>query len=261
MTEAEWRSCTDISQMLTYVLSMVSARKIRLYLCGGCRSIRDHFFRPESLTAVEVAERFADGYANEKELAFAEYAAEAPTFGFELEESRFPYNHPYKAGVVPRLIEMGILPESALEGGPWLVDTAVRRHLMDAANLAEFCANASPGDYALPSPGIWTWMPYLQKVDWPGPWLCHCVFGNPFRPATVDPVWQLWNEGCVVQLAQTAYEDRELPSGHLDPTRLAILADALEDAGCSDPDLISHLRGPGPHVRGCWVVDLFLGKE
>jgi hypothetical protein len=43
--------------------------------------------------------------------------------------------------------------------------------------------------------------------------------------------------------------------------RLAVLADALEEAGCADADILSHLRGPGPHVRGCWVVDLLLGKE
>jgi hypothetical protein len=64
----------------------------------------------------------------------------------------------------------------------------------------------------------------------------------------------------VVALAQAAYEQRELPAGTLDMARLAVLADALEDAGCTDADLLSHLRGPGPHVRGCWAVDLILGK-
>jgi hypothetical protein len=61
-------------------------------------------------------------------------------------------------------------------------------------------------------------------------------------------------------LARAAYWYRLLPSGHLDPARLAVLADDLEDAGCTDPDLLGHLRGPGPHVRGCWAVDLLLGK-
>jgi hypothetical protein len=53
----------------------------------------------------------------------------------------------------------------------------------------------------------------------------------------------------------------QLPAGQLDPTRLAVLADAVEEAGCTDADLLGHLRGPGPHVRGCWAVDLLLGKE
>ena len=64
-----------------------------------------------------------------------------------------------------------------------------------------------------------------------------------------------------MQFAQAAYEERELPSGHLSPTRLAVLADALEEAGCRDADLLAHLRAPGPHVRGCWALDLLLGKE
>jgi hypothetical protein len=84
------------------------------------------------------------------------------------------------------------------------------------------------------------------------------VFGNPFRPMAVDPCWLAWQGGTVPRLAQAAYAERQLPSGHLDPARLAVLADALEDAGCQDADLLGHLRGPGPHVRGCWVVDSLL---
>jgi hypothetical protein len=83
------------------------------------------------------------------------------------------------------------------------------------------------------------------------------VHGNPFRPVTLDPAWQAPQ---VVALAQAAYEQRELPSGTLGATRLAVLADALEDAGCTGQTILDHLRGPGPHVRGCWAVDLLLGK-
>jgi hypothetical protein len=83
------------------------------------------------------------------------------------------------------------------------------------------------------------------------------VFGNPFHPAAVAPSCRVPQ---VVALAQAAYGERELPSGTLDPGRLAVLADALEDAGCADAELLGHLRGPGPHVRGCWAVDLLLGK-
>jgi hypothetical protein len=52
-----------------------------------------------------------------------------------------------------------------------------------------------------------------------------------------------------------------MPEGLLDGTRLAILADALEETGCADEELLGHLRGPGPHVRGCWPIDLLLGKS
>jgi hypothetical protein len=86
------------------------------------------------------------------------------------------------------------------------------------------------------------------------------ILGNPFRPAALDPSWLAWNGGTLPKLAAAAYEDRRLPEGTLDPVRLALVADALEDAGCADRELLGHLRGPGPHVRGCWAVDLLLEK-
>jgi hypothetical protein len=84
------------------------------------------------------------------------------------------------------------------------------------------------------------------------------IFGNPFRPVAASPAWQTPQ---VVALAQAAYDQRLLPAGHLDPARLSVLADALEEAGCANADLLGHLRGPGSHVRGCHVIDLVLGKE
>jgi hypothetical protein len=82
-------------------------------------------------------------------------------------------------------------------------------------------------------------------------------FGNPFRPSTLDRSRLM---PLVVSLAEAAYEERHLPSGQLDAARLAVLSDALEESGCADIDLLAHLRSPGPHVRGCWAVDLVLGK-
>jgi hypothetical protein len=87
------------------------------------------------------------------------------------------------------------------------------------------------------------------------------VFGNPFRPVPfVAPAWLSWNDGTLPQLARAAYEERQLPKGTLDPARLAFLAGALKDAGCTDAELLGHLTGPGPHVRGCWALDLLLAK-
>ena len=86
----------------------------------------------------------------------------------------------------------------------------------------------------------------------------HCelireLFGNPFRPAALAPDWLRWNDGTVVKLARAIYNDRAFD-------RLPILADALEEAGCSDQDLLGHCRTGGEHVRGCWVVDTIIGK-
>jgi hypothetical protein len=88
--------------------------------------------------------------------------------------------------------------------------------------------------------------------------LARDIFGNPFHPTGTDPAWLTAN---VVSLAQVAYDNRVLPSGELDPVRLAVLSDALEDVGCTDAAILSHLRSPGPHVRGCWALDLILGKR
>jgi hypothetical protein len=75
----------------------------------------------------------------------------------------------------------------------------------------------------------------------------------PFRPVVIDSSWLKWNEGTVVNIAQGIYDDRALD-------RLPILADSLEDAGCREADILVHCRHPGPHVRGCWVLDLLLRK-
>jgi hypothetical protein len=77
------------------------------------------------------------------------------------------------------------------------------------------------------------------------------VINNPFRPVVFDSAWR---SESVSALAAGVYTDRAFD-------RLPILADALEEAGCDHPDILNHCRGPGPHVRGCWVVDLVLGKE
>jgi hypothetical protein len=81
--------------------------------------------------------------------------------------------------------------------------------------------------------------------------LLRCIFGNPFRPVAVDPSWLTSD---VVALAEGIYQDRAFD-------RMPILADALQDAGCEHEDVLNHCRQPGEHVRGCWVVDLLLGKK
>jgi hypothetical protein len=78
-----------------------------------------------------------------------------------------------------------------------------------------------------------------------------CVFGDPFRPVAAESEWLT---STVVALAEGVYADRAFD-------RLPILADALQDAGCDNESVLNHCRGPGPHVRGCWVIDLLLGKE
>jgi hypothetical protein len=95
--------------------------------------------------------------------------------------------------------------------------------------------------------GLSSSQPKLQR--------CHFLrdIFNPFRPITLNPSWLSWNNGTMVKLAQSVYEDRAFD-------RLPILADAIEEAGCDNIDILSHCRSGGEHIRGCWVIDLLLGK-
>lgn len=81
--------------------------------------------------------------------------------------------------------------------------------------------------------------------------LFHDIFHNPFRPAAFSPAWQTQ---AAVGIASQMYEARDFAN-------MPVLADALQDAGCDSPEIFDHCRGAGPHVRGCWVVDLVLGKS
>jgi hypothetical protein len=80
------------------------------------------------------------------------------------------------------------------------------------------------------------------------------IFGNPFQPVFFDPSLRRWNSGAAVALAQEMYNSRNF-------SKTPLLADMLEDAGCTDPAILEHLRGSGLHVRGCWVLDLLLAKS
>jgi proteasome lid subunit RPN8/RPN11 len=98
----------------------------------------------------------------------------------------------------------------------------------------------------------------LSSRHWFQAHLIRDITGNLFRYIALNTAWLT---PTVASLAQAAYEERLLPVGSLERSRLAVLADAVEEAGCDNADILSHLRGPGPHVRGCWALDLLLGKE
>jgi hypothetical protein len=122
--------------------------------------------------------------------------------------------------------------------------TGATRHLRsggDAAWVAFFVAHglantASRQDRPIP---LTTLVPDAAQCE-----LLRDIFGNPFCPVAIDPRWLTWNFGTVPAIARHVYEERAF---HDRP----ILADAA---------ILDHCRGPGPHVRGCWVVDLLLGK-
>ena len=243
MTEQEWLTCDDIAPLLAYIADRASMRKRRLYLCGGCRHISHLFYNSASEKVVEVAEQFSDGLATADELSCAAYFAEEPTFGYDLDgESRRIYGEPTES--IRRLVAMGALPASVLARGDDVVAPDARGRLISAAWLAYRAAYTS-------APIDQYFIEYAAAGGWPCADLVRCVFGNPFRTPPMSPACYSLT---VTHLATTIYTDRLFD-------RLPILADALEEAGCTDTDMLEHCRKPGLHVRGCWVVDLILGKE
>jgi hypothetical protein len=242
MTEADWNSCTDPQAMLEWLRHQrrASDRKLRLFAVGCCRRIWHLLTDPRSRRAVEVMERAADGEVDEEDLYLvvtgAETVADAAVTSSATVEQEAGVSAAFAA------LNATIAARKAAAYSSANACSAVY-HAATAANEPA-PANTRKAERAAQSR------------------LLRDLFGNPFRsPPRLYPSVLDWNDRVVVRLANAVYEGRELPSGTLDPARLAVLADAVEEAGCVDAELLGHLRGPGPHVRGCWVVDLTLGKE
>jgi len=138
----------------------------------------------------------------------------------------------------------------AADGGPYGKSFAAVRVAVDVA-VATTDSRASAAAFTVATRNF-------RQLDQPeeevgSAYLCRLlrsIFGNPFRPVTPDPRWLTTP---VVTLAATMYDTRDFAP-------MPILADALEEAGCEDAGVLDHCRGGGPHARGCWVVDLVLGK-
>jgi hypothetical protein len=226
MTEKEWLACTDPQKMLEFLHGRATDRKLRLFGVACCRHIWYKLPDGRSRNAVEVAERFADGLASETERATAECDA-------------FNLNH--------YLIEM----DEFYHRSHHFRDFAVFASVAAAADTLCTDAESSATSTALRTLEVMVaepeWNPNLQGR------ILRDIFGNPFRPVTINPAWLTWNDGTVQKIAQAIYDERAFD-------RLPILADALEEAGCTDADILGHCRSGGEHVRGCWVVDLLLGK-
>jgi len=226
VTEAEWLACADPAPMVEFLMGKASDRKLRLFACTCCRRVWHLLTDARSRRAVEVIERYVDGLATEKEL---DAASDAAIFAAdELNASSLP----------AAIVAASSAPEYA---------TAAEGYTAHAAACA--IAYSNYGDV---TPGT---LDPLECVAQSA--LLRDLF-VPFRPVTLDPAWRT---PTATALATAAYEERHLPAGILDTQRLAVLADAIEYAGCTDEQILAHLRGPGPHIRGCWVIDLLLGKE
>ena len=227
MTEAEWLSSNYTEKLLNFLNGKVSNRKLRLFSVGCCKYIQHLMPEPQCQDAVSTAERFADGLVDDCSLSLA-------------------------ADVANRIAAAN---NTNSHGRYWAARAAAYSATLNAHEaavgavstyyMAVLSAGPSPQE-DMPARNAISDNAYrLFKI------LRFDIFGNPFRFVSFNPKWR--TSGIFLQ-AQRMYDSRDFCT-------MPILSDALQDAGCENEDIMNHCRSEGPHVRGCWVVDLILGKE
>jgi hypothetical protein len=247
MTEAEWLACSSPTAMLNYLDNKASNRKLRLFACACCRRFW-HLLTEELRKAVEVGENFADGLASAEELDAASGASgnggavEAATWTATKAQSSaaamyaIAFDHRYPAPDMPE-------PTAA-------------HHRAAAYKAARGAAEGSAIALAKAAMGSVSFV-QLRRAFRPErreqAVLLRDIFGNPFRPVSLDPSWLNWNGGMVPKIAKAIYGERRSEDLH-------VLADALMNAGCGNEEILTHCRGHVSHARGCWVIDQVLGK-
>jgi hypothetical protein len=214
MTEAEWLTCADPTPILAFLSSRTSDRKFRLFACACCRRIWHLLSVNYGWVAVRTAESHADGLVGHEELKSVRERG-----GWDDEM--------YSPDTAAFCTTWSNIRSPWVRIGVGADDAAVIAAVNAAVNMEDFDAERS-------------WQATLVRD----------IFGNPFRPMTVNPAWLTPS---VIELAQAIYDTKAFD-------KLPELAAALLEAGCDDEEILSHCRGPGPHVRGCGVVDLVLGK-
>jgi hypothetical protein len=244
MTEAEWLTCTNPTLMLELLRGQASERKLRLFAVACCRRV-SHLLKDErSQEAVEVGEQYADGLVTED----------------ALDEAR--ENSSDACGVAH-----GALTTAASPADAWVANAAANaaygvcghwQNWLFDTRLFETPVWAAQAMSGLEVEHDWSDVAQSEGIQNEQEMQCELVrdlFGPiPFRNVGFDRASLQMNDARLSKLAQVIYHERAFD-------RLPVLADALEDAGCDNADILVHCRGPGPHVRGCWVVDLLLGKE
>lgn len=243
----QWLTSTDPEAMLEFLRNAgdPSERRCRLFACACVRRISP-LAGPASLDAVAVAEQFADGRATEDELVAARRGA-GPVAATRLRGHAVAvvwaasYCCAHWAGHSPNLpYKPGWL--AAVRASGHARDAVVRKAASDAQKSA---GNALAVMRAARDAEV-----HAQAA------LLRDIFGDPCRSRpSVEAAWLALHDGTVKKLAEAIYVERAFE-------RMPLLADALEDAGCTDKDILAHCREPrGVHVRGCYIIDLLLGKK
>jgi hypothetical protein len=235
----DWLAATNPDVMLRQLADKDSARKLLLFACACCRPlvglVEGEWFRK----GVEVCERYADGLASGDEVAAAWATAEPLREVAEEAEDTVEVSAEMAAGALYLTAYPFDEPPQASRSAR-LAAQALARLALLGMRPKGFGSGAVCGD------------PYRRERARQCA-LLRDIFGLPFQPVSIDPTWLACNDGSVVSLAREVYESQRYEV-------LPVLADALEDAGCADTDILWHCRHGQGHVRGCWLVDALLGK-
>jgi hypothetical protein len=246
MTELQWLHWTNTEEMLKCLeRRRASDRKLRLFATSCCRRIASLLPVGESDESILVAERFADGDASETDLSAACGLAEGRAFE-AIDRTPSSRNDPVAFNAFSAL-------ENALSHPNRIAGIRTATMASYATWAAQEAAEATAyAVFSVKSSDLWKSAFIAEQAAQAG--LLRCVFGNPFRPARIEPSWLRWCSCLLVSMARQMYDSRDF-------TDMPVLADALEEAGCQDQDILGHCRSGGEHVRGCWVIDLLLGRS
>jgi hypothetical protein len=227
VTEQQWRTINDPATMLRWLRcsegqGKASPRKLRLFACACVRLVWSVLSDEKSRQAVVTAERFADGEVTRKELA-----------GDDVREQATRVIHGSTAARAARKTLLKSAARAAEEA----------RFMVNQALIEQFTGRITQD-----------WMYRRDAINRQMSHLLRDIVGNPFAPPPGRPACLAAEDGTVARLARAIYDERAFDG-------LPVLADALEEAGCTDRALLDHFRQGGEHARGCWALDCICGLE
>jgi hypothetical protein len=233
MKESQWWMCGAPDGILSWLGSTADERCLRLFCCACCRLIWPIIPIGQSRSAVVASERFADGLLSSSALTAAAAAQSVPSSG--------------TGGWLAAWAAAEAAGMDAQAAAEWVPRWAAEAAGEAAARITLASDDATPvNDVAA---AAWSQQRQLQCA------LLRDIFENPFHASShIDPTCLQWKNGAVLKAAQATY-DR---GGTEDMSHLAKL---LVQAGCDNEESLAHCRAASGHVRGCWVLDLLLGKR
>lgn len=270
MTEAEWLACTNPAPTLDSVRGKTSDRKLRLFTCACCRHVWDHLATEEKEVVITV-ECCADGWADLEEERGALPKDHAPcqfedwfdTCGYlwgSLRDELRSVNPNWPENETLEAIEREAtwFPEILFLPDPVWTARITSRAMCRLVKETRKSASKRGSSQRFEA-DAWQarWDAVYAAEDAEMAWqsaVLSDLFLNVFQSVSIAPAWLSWKNGTVPTIARVMYDKGDFDA-------MPILADALEEAGCTNDDILRHCRLSGDHIRGCWLLDLLLGKE